>query len=57
MLVPRDTKQRPFEQPAGSDDEYYDFCARFFCLYDACQEAGRDVTVKGLDAYLWQVPV
>lgn len=55
-LVPWDTKQRPFAQPAGSDAEYWDFCARFFRLYDACHRAGSDVTVKGLDTFLWQVP-
>ncbi|MGD0997110.1 MAG: hypothetical protein ABR941_02155 [Thermoleophilia bacterium] len=55
-LVHWDGKQIPFEQPPGSDDPYWDFCARFFRLYDACHQQRLSVTVKELDAYLWQVP-
>ena len=55
-LVPWDAKQIAFEQPPGSDDQYWDFCARLFRLYNACHQQRLSVTVKGLDAYLWQVP-
>ena len=39
-----------------ADVEYGDFCVRFLCLYEACRQADLVVTVKSLDAYLWQVP-
>jgi hypothetical protein len=55
--VPWDAKQTSFGQLPGSDDQYRDFCARFFRLYDACNRQRLSVTVKGLDSYLWQVPV
>jgi hypothetical protein len=47
----------PFECPPEADIEYDRFCVRFFRLYDACLKRRLKVTVKGLDAYLWQVPV
>lgn len=56
-LVSWHAKQVPSGQPSGSDREYRSFCVRFLRLYDACHEAGRVVTVRGLDNYLWQVPV
>jgi hypothetical protein len=56
-LVPRGAKQIPVGQPPGSDDQYRSFCARFFWLYDACHQQRLSLTVKGLDSYLWQVPV
>ena len=56
-LVPRDATHESFAQPPGSDGEYWSFCTRFFRLYDACVKADLDVTVKRLDAYLWQVPI
>ena len=49
----------PFACPEGGDDGYggyYDFCVRFLRLYEACRRAGREVTVKTLDGYLWAVP-
>ena len=55
-LVPWDAKQAPSDQPAGSDAQYWGFCTRFLRLYEACTTSGLDVTVKGLDTYLWQVP-
>ena len=47
----------PFACPEGGDDGYggyYDFCVRFLRLYEACRRAGREVTVKTLDGYLWR---
>lgn len=55
-LVRWDSRKAAFEQPLGSDAEYWDFCVRFFRLQEACREAGLAVSVKGLDTYLWAVP-
>lgn len=41
---------------AGIDDQYHEFCVRFFELYGACHRAELPVTVKDLDALLWQLP-
>lgn len=49
-----ETHQIPFERPPEGDAEYWEFCVRFFRLYDACRQAGLAVTVKSLDQYLWQ---
>ena len=49
----------PFACPAGGDrvaDGYYQFCVRFWRLLEACRNAGREVTTKSLDGYLWSVP-
>jgi hypothetical protein len=46
----------PFALPAHGDREYWNYCLRFFRLYEACQADGLLVTVKSLDAYLWAVP-
>jgi hypothetical protein len=45
-----------FSCPEGGDAEYYQFCVRFWRLYDACRRQGVDVTVKSLDTVLWAVP-
>lgn len=42
--------------PTDADAEYWDFCARFLRLYEACIAGGISVSVKGLDTYLWAVP-
>jgi hypothetical protein len=44
--------------PDGDDvaDGYYRFCVRFWRLLEACRNAGREVSVKSLDTYLWSVP-
>lgn len=55
-LVPWEGSNVPFALPAHGDREYWNYCLRFFRLYDACQAAGLQVTVKTLDAYLWAVP-
>jgi hypothetical protein len=47
----------PFPLPPHGDPEYWNYCVRFFRLYDACRQAGTDATVKELDAFLWAVPV
>ena len=41
--------------PAGAGPHYYEFCARFRRLYEACREAGVSSTVKSLDQYLGTV--
>ena len=46
----------PFAKPAGADPEYYDFCVRFWRLYEACWKKGVAASVKTLDQYLWAVP-
>jgi hypothetical protein len=49
----------PFDCPPGGDqgaDGYYRFCVRFWRLLEACRKAGREVTAKSLDGYLWSVP-
>jgi hypothetical protein len=49
----------PFACPPGGDrvaDGYYRFCVRFWRLLEACRKAGREVSVKSLDGYLWSVP-
>jgi len=55
-LVRWDARKVPFERPAEGDADYWDFCVRFLCLYEACLSAGTIVSVKGLDTYLWAVP-
>jgi hypothetical protein len=55
-VVRWDSGDVPFERPAEGDGEYWAFCVRFLRLYEACLQAGLDVTVKSLDAWLWQVP-
>jgi hypothetical protein len=58
-LVPWDAADIPFPCPPGGDaapDGYYQFCVRFLRLYEACRRAGRGVTAKTLDCYLWAVP-
>jgi hypothetical protein len=54
-LVRWDRSYIPFAMPAHGDREYWDYCLRFFRLYEACRTAGLQVTVKTLDAYLWSV--
>ena len=51
-----DSKNLPFDPPDEADPDYYDFCVRFWRLYDACRHADLDVTVKSLDHFLWAVP-
>ena len=49
----------PFACPPGGDDApdgYFEFCVRFWRLYESCQTAGLKVSVKSLDHYLWSVP-
>jgi len=55
-LVPWREIAEPFAQPQGADAEYWDFCVRFFSLYEACVKVAVSVSVKGLDTYLWSVP-
>ena len=55
-LVRWDAKNLPFARPDDGDPDYYEFCVRFWRLYDACRKAGLEVTVKMLDNYLWAVP-
>ena len=55
-LVHWDARDVPFGQPTGGDPEYWAFCLRFLRFYNDCRDAGRTLSVKGLDAYLWQVP-
>jgi hypothetical protein len=55
--VPWSSSDVPFGRPDGADPEYWQFCCRFFRLLATCRQRGVDVTVKSLDAYLWQVPV
>ena len=55
-LVRWDSKSLPFPRPDEGDPDYYDFCVRFWRLYDACRQAGLEVTVKTLDHCLWAVP-
>lgn len=55
-LVRWDSKMLPFAPPEEGDADYYDFCVRFWRLYDACWQAGLEVTVKTLDHFLWAVP-
>jgi hypothetical protein len=58
-LVRWDASNIPFACPPGGDrvpDGYYQFCVRFWRLLEACRKAGREVTVKSLDGYLWSVP-
>lgn len=45
-----------FDPPACGDRDYWDYCIRFFRLYDGCRAAGLRVSVKTLDVYLWAVP-
>jgi hypothetical protein len=55
-LVHWDSLEKLVEQPSATDAVYWDFCVRFFRLYDSCQKADLEMTVKLLDTYLWQVP-
>jgi hypothetical protein len=56
-LVRRENAYQPFPLPPHGDREYWDYCLRFFRLYDACRQNGVRTTVKELDAYLWAVPI
>ena len=47
----------PFPLPRQGDREYFNYCVRFFRLYEACRDRGVQATVKTLDTYLWAVPV
>jgi len=51
-----DQKEIPFGPPGRADRGYYQFCARFMRLHEACRDAGLAPSVKDLDAWLWQVP-
>jgi len=51
-----DARAAPFPCPPDGDAEYYDFCVRFWRLYDACRRQGLDLTVKSLDTLLWAAP-
>ena len=45
--------------PPGDDDVadgYYELCVRFWRLLEVCRSAGRKVSVKALDTYLWSAP-
>ncbi len=55
-LVRWDSTLRLFDAASGADEEYYAFCVRFWRLYEECLRAGRTVTVKSLDTYLWAAP-
>jgi hypothetical protein len=46
----------PFSPPSHADRDYWDYCVRFFRLYDSCRQTGTAATVKELDAFLWAVP-
>jgi hypothetical protein len=48
-LVRWDRSNLPFPLPSGGDQEYWDYCIRFFRLYNACRQAGTRATVKALD--------
>jgi hypothetical protein len=48
--------KKPFPPPPHGDAEYWDYCARLFCLYDACRNSGLSVTTKTLDTFLWALP-
>ncbi len=50
------TSKAPFKSTVGGDSDYGAYCARFYELYELCQQHGRSVTVKSLDTYLWAVP-
>lgn len=39
------------------DHAYDEFCTRFLVLYEDCLSRGLPVTVRKLDALLWQLPV
>ena len=55
-LVRCDAAEIPIARPPRGDDVadgYYQFCARFWRLLEACRDAGREVSVKSLDTYLW----
>lgn len=55
-LVPWEGASLPFQRPQGVDPEYYDFCVRFWRLYEACWKKGVAASAKALDQYLWAVP-
>jgi hypothetical protein len=55
-LVRWDGSSLPFPKPPGADPDYYDFCVRFWRIYEACWKQGVAATVKALDQYLWAVP-
>jgi hypothetical protein len=55
-LVRWDAAEIPFGCAPGGDavaGGYYQFCVRFWRLLEACRNAGREVSVKSLDTYLW----
>ena len=56
-VVRWDSGDIPVSRPHGADQEYWAFCVRLFRLYHACRQRNLSVTIKGLDAYLWQVPL
>ena len=55
-LVPKQVDEAALASPTEADADYWDFCARFLRLDQACGKAGLSVSVKGLDTYLWAVP-
>jgi hypothetical protein len=55
-LVHWDKDIVPLDKPKGADPDYWDFCVRLFRLYRKSRDAGREVTVKSLDAFLWEAP-
>ena len=55
-LVRWDGSALPFARPHAADPDYYDFCVRFWRLYEACWRRGVATTVKALDQFLWAVP-
>jgi hypothetical protein len=49
------TEIKKFEMPSDADEEYYNFCMRFFAMYKDLKESRFKVGVKRLDHYLfWQ---
>lgn len=43
---------RKFPMPRGADKTYYEYCLRFFAMYNDLRESGLDLSVKRLDKYL-----
>lgn len=56
-LVRWENSSRPIPLSAEMDPEYWNYCVRFFRLYESCRSSGIDFSVKKLDAYLWEVPL
>lgn len=51
-MVRWDDRYETFEMPAGSDEEYYYFVARFWQLYQQLRGARKSASVRFVDCYL-----